>query len=644
MNTRTAEIRVLLQDILKEALQQGIAPDVTELINSRDFRNLGTVKTGDSLDGSIALSSEINSNLEGIEQSVKILDETAALQTEDTMVHRGSFQQRIDALSRWYRKLAYRTSNLILLSRSGTGSLYSISESFSSLDGLDMSRTTAYIDTTNGIASINYDSTVYDIEAESGGANVTISSAVLTDGTKTVNIPIEDNQVSYKYGSSSRSGVEIEVTLYVGRMNDTYKGGYIEFDVSFPDNTVIEGDITATSDGINFEKLSYSSRNGHYVIPVSLMYLDKNISFKLKKTNHEGTKVDSVGRVTHQFFIDIKNIRLPNRLYRTEGSVYSVLYSLPAALQQRGVAQYKLDVDYLATGDNHIDAYIAIGTGEFQKVDIGASQPLGILESKQSDHSNCSTIRDTPPITKLDGSTAQPVMDMSELLEGWGQAEVESVVEYDISYASLAKWARYPGVRAYQDLKSNGVFLNAGMAHKIYFNVRSDSVKELILSNIGVNNQEVTGNQATFTTFYFNGQLVQGKQLPDGTREYRLSLIKGVNTFNILIGIEGDYGGWVNLQTQIARVGLTTYVKSRHCTSVQSIIGLDQREKAYAVQNGNIFLNYIPPIGARFRHIYTMPTSGLPEGMTVRLDLKGDGTLSPICEGYHLEFSPGNLA
>jgi hypothetical protein len=644
MNTRTAEIKVLLEDILKEALQQGIAPDVTELINSRDFRNLGIPKRGDPINGITSDSNEINSNLGAIEQNTKILDEAAGLQTDSTVAHRGSFQSRVSALDRWYKRLAYRAENLLLLSRSGNGSLYSISESFTSLDGLDMTRTTAYIDTTNGMASINYDSAIYDIEAETGGANVTLSGARLTDIDKTVNLPIVDGRISYKYESASRSGVEIDVALTVNMLNDIYKGGYIEFDVGFPDNTILVGDITATSDGINYEKLSCSNRGGHYVIPVSMLYVDEAISFKLRKTDHEGTKVDAVGRVTHQFFVEIKNIRLPNRLYRSGASVYSILYPLPEILQQRGVGQYKITVDSLATGDNHIDAYIAIGTGEYQQVEVGKTQSLGQTETRQSYHVACTTIQDVPnAITKVEGITGQPVMDLSQLYEGWGQAEVESVL-YDISYSSLSAWARYPGTPAYQDMGTTGVFLGAGMAHKVYFNVKSDTIKELVVSDIGVKSQEVSENQATFTTFYFNGQLVQGKSLPNGTLEYRLTLIKGVNTFNLLVGVSGNYGGRMNIQSQIARTGLTTYVKARRCTSVQAIIGLDAEEKAYAVQNGTILLNYIPPVGAKFMHIYTLPTASIPEAMSVRLDLIGDGTLSPICEGYHIEFSPGSIA
>jgi hypothetical protein len=165
-----------------------------------------------------------------------------------------------------------------------------------------------------------------------------------------------------------------------------------------------------------------------------------------------------------------------------------------------------MTVDSLSTGDNHIDAFVSVGTGEFQQIEIGEPQSIGQVTTGHSDHPICYTIRDMPnPVTKLEGKTAQPVMDMSSLLEGWGQVEVESKSSYDISYSSLSAWARSPGVRAYQDLSSNGAFLGANMVHKVYFNLKSDSVKELILSNIGVRSQEVMGNQATFMTFYYNG-------------------------------------------------------------------------------------------------------------------------------------------
>jgi hypothetical protein len=269
--------------------------------------------------------------------------------------------------------------------------------------------------------------------------------------------------------------------------------------------------------------------------------------------------------------------------------------------------------------------------------------PIGVVTKQRSFHPNGQTIRELPtPIFKLEGSSPEIVIDQSYLLEGYKQAEVESAV-YNDSYNELSHWANFKGVCAYQSMVEQGVYLGPGKYHKIFTVLRSTVSRDITLTGVGVRSQESPEfNQATTMKVIFNGQVLQGKSLPNGDGEYRLSLVAGDNTLNILLGVSGNYGGYMNIGSQLTNAGLDVFVKERAATSLQAILALDTNDKAYAVYNNTVLLNYIPPIDAKFAQDYTMPTASLPQTVAVRFDLQGDGTISPILTGYKIEFTPGS--
>jgi hypothetical protein len=639
VNTRTAEITILLNDILKEALQHGITPDVVQLANSRQFHNLGEVTNFPPLDRTIAKSDDMNANLSRIEYYSRVFDQAASMQLDDIKEHRDNFPSRVSRLERWYRELAYKVDSLVFLTRSGTSSLYSITEAFSSLDKLDMGNTTAYIDTDNGVACIGF--STFGFDPDTGAANVLVRNVKIVDGSKIQSI-VGSSHISAKYTTASSAGVYLTANILVGANSDIYSGGYLEFDVGFAQTSKVVS-VRGTSDNVNFEDLAYLETNGHYAIPISKTYLDKQITIEVLKTNYEGVKIDERGNVIHQYLFDIKNIHIPNRRYKSSATVQSTEHKIPEVLQSRGISHCKLVVDGLTDlGDNSIEAYLGFGNSSWQKVNSGIPIPIGVANTGRSLHPSGVSIRSLPtPIFKLDGSSPDVVIDQSRLLEGFNQVEVESIL-YNISYANLEQWAKSGGTKAYQDLEDS-LYLAAGQSHKVYTQIRSDTARDVILTGVGVKSQEAAGNQATFTTVIFNGQILQGKILPDGRYEYRLAVLQGNNTLNILLGIRGTAGGFLNIGGSLNDPDFTTFVKQRGATTLQALLALNATDKAYAVYNGYVYVNYTPPIGVRFAQEYTLPTAQLPQTVKVRLTLNGDGATSPIVSGYKLEFSPGRI-
>jgi len=272
--------------------------------------------------------------------------------------------------------------------------------------------------------------------------------------------------------------------------------------------------------------------------------------------------------------------------------------------------------------------------------------PIGLVRYEQTKHPSYTKTRDVPtPICKLQGTSNEPVLENAVLIEGYDQAEVESQ-DYTVSAAELTHWVSTPGTAEYQNMSTTGIYLGPGMSHKIYFKVRSNKVKEIVLSNLGAISQENPSfNQAEYMTMYFNGQRLSGKTLPNDTVEYRLSLIAGDNTVNLLIGIPEDgLGGYVNISTPLLNQELEIYVKERAATSMAAILNLDPVDKAYAVYNKNIYINYVPPANAQFIHRYALPTTELPSTVTLRFGLTSAGGVSPFITGYRMEFTTGSSA
>lgn len=643
MNTRTSEIKLALQEVLAESLQQGIAPDLLELINTRQFKQIGVVRDTTKISDGLAISDEINDNLEKIEQYMDVLDLSSSLQLDKILDHRGSFNEKIQRLERWYRKLATKAQALVSLIRTGTSALYVISEDFSSLDNLDMDNTTAYIDTVAGIAEINFSNREWQEDADSGPANVSISSAVLKDGSKTVPIPFDNNNLSYKYLSESESGIECDIRLKVSLANEEYNNGRVSFKMLFPENTKIVS-ITGTSDNYtNSEDMFFLQSSEYIFIPVSKLYKSKEITIKLIKTTHEGSKIDNKGKVEHQFIFDISDVKLPNRVYRTSGTIRTTDYTLPKFLSERGIAQFQLVSDSYLFGDTKVAPMVSLNGGEFSYIDFNTIIPIGSITNGKMYHPSFSVIRDNPsPICKLAGGSTQFVPNESWLIEGYNQAEIDSVA-YTASHASLSHWVRNSGIKAHQDIPGAGIYLAGGMSHKVYFCINSSKTTDIVLRNIGV--RQVGGdafNQATYMYLYFNGQLLSGTELADGTIEYRTALIKGDNNLNMIIGLSGD-GGYLNLGNQFISDSSYTYIAKRHSTSMAGIISMDNRTKAYAEDNGALYINYVPPEGTKFLHKYVSPTTSLPRTIALAFEMTGVDDLSPFINSFKLEFSTGSV-
>lgn len=642
MNTRSAEIELLLADILKESLQQGITPDFLDLTDTKEFNNIGAVVQEARLVSKTSSSSEVNDWISKLEYYTRVLDRTASLQVDDIKNHKATFPKKVKRLERWYKKLAYKIESMLAMVSSGTDSVYSITESFNSLANIDLDYTTAYIDTEAGLATIGFSDYEFDTEAESGGANVSIQDFRITDKTKEIQVSQQDGGLDYKHTTFTPNGVSARLILRINNNNDLYNGGFLQFDVLFPQTTKILA-VQGTSDAINFEDLKFFEKGSRIVVPISKSYKSSSIVIDFAKTSFDGIKITPQGKISYQYLFKFYNMAVPNRRYKSAATVYSTEFTLPSYLKDRaiGVATLTLN-DALVTGDSSIDSYISLDTSDWIKIVPGEQKHIGEVNTGQTYHPTYTKVRDLPsPMSLLEGLSPEIVNEFSELLEGWGQAEIESTT-YSDDYSDFTLWPTVGGQKEYQDFGVNGLYLAPEMSHKIYLKVKADKAKDIILTSVGVKSQEdPDNNQATYTKLIFNGQEIQGKELPLSQKEYLLSLVKGDNTINILIGVEGSYGGYLNIGSQLARENLTVFVNRRNPTSLEALDSIDATDKCYAVVNGVVFINYVPPFGAKFVQNYTSPTSNLPSKVSVRIDLDGDSVSSPVLGGYRLEFSPG---
>ena len=638
MNTSTAEIKLLLGEITREALKQGMVPSLLDLTGDERFKKAGTVQFFSGLNQDIAQSSEINEELDKIERNCDVLDMTAAMQTRDTVLFRDTFRASIDRLERVYRDLAYRAESLVMLSRSGTNSLYCISDTFSYLTNINLSTTTAYIDTYRGLAEIPFD--VYEEEAESGVTNAIISDVKLYHGDHSEQVAFDSNMLYLKYEAEAPRGIEMEIKISAF-LNNVFQGGRLEFQLDLPETTRILW-VKGSSDNINFENMHYFQNNKHVFIPISNTYQNNSVIVRLQKIDHDGERIDSNGFVKHQFIFSINSLRIPNRKYRDSAVVETNAYVLPAALATKGIAQYRLSCQSIATGDTKVVPYIAWDSSNFRQVDFGKIYKLGEVSTGSTIHKTGTALREAPtPIYRLDGETKATTYDGGYLLEGFEQAEI-ATQEYSISAVELPFWVNNPGVLCYQGLSSSGIYLPPETANKIYFIIESDKNREITLSNIGVYAQGDVGTSlATWTYLYFNGQKVNGKILPDGSLEFRLTIIEGKNTVNMLVGISGGVGGFLVFGSKLYEPGMAIYVKERRPTSLTAVMALQVGDKAYAVDNGLIYLNYLPYVGAEYKHIYTEATTGLPAEVRLKFDLEGSANESPQIFEWKLDLTPG---
>ena len=690
MNTRVAELRIQLAELVRASVQQGIVPDFITLAGEADVPDAGEVRSS-RVTGGIAKSSEINTAFENIEHNMDVFDIAAVQQANNTIAHRESFASKLLRLERGYQQLAFRAQSLLLASRTGSRGLYVLSDTFNDLSKVDLADTTAIVNTEQGTVEIPFD--IVSDAAETGENDVTITEVKLFEGVMLNTTPpltssIDDltatelygrtihenetvltelfrgnlvpflnvrsggislgntfsNNFTHTWESNSQQGVEYEVTMRL-QTDTLFKGSNIEFEIAYPDTTEILW-ILGSSDGLNYERINYF-RNGKFIyIPVSNMYQDKEILFRFYKRTHDGEYVTREGIVKHQFVFSINNLRMPHKRYKEEAYLTTGDWTLPEALSSRGISKYKVEVDAISPGDTSVSTYVSWGNSTPQLIIPGVEYALGLSRIEQSFHTSGRAIREFPtPIYLVSGESESGVYEHSMLYEGYEQFEVESTT-YNITRASLSAWSTISGDKKYSNIKFGSIYLAPEKSHKLFGRIDCDTPMDLLWTNVGVKSAADSSFAIQdYLKIMVNDHILNGKRLPNGTMEFRLSLVKGTNYINILVGIQAEgSGGNLEIGQVFITPGLRPYVKRRTCTSYAALLSLDQYESAYAVWENKIYLNYMPPPGAAFLHEYRLPTTGLPNTCALRFELNGNQEQSPKLLSYILELTPGSPA
>jgi len=643
MSIEQIQIRRALEAIVRESLKKGRNPRIRESVNSADFSNLGKPNPyGPMAQYERNLSSTtFNKIVEYYEDDLEVLDLALGELATWTTDSRDRYSGRFESAQNLYEKLALKVSVLASAIKSGTNSVFAITEGFNSLEYIDLVNTDAYIDTYNGQVTLPKGTDNYTIYSLGNGISIE-SIEVSKDNDTWESLPVSSNfepLISFThYKDVLYAKYVVHLDAEKPQLDDEVNA--VAIDITIPKYWSKIGEVVVkiSDDKKNWRTLtsSNSTEKQTYVPDGPFEWLEIHI----KKHEYDEKKVNSFGIIEYIYLPFVKHIYVRAYGYRNNAVVQTSNYPISPVAQKLGMSSMQFFVDEFSPGDSSAQHFIRLEEGPW--IEVHNEDILSLAPTAFKEVSKEPTVYKEKSNFLYQVTSEVPYSENCELYEGYDQAELQ-VAELNYANLTLSSWVNRTDLYTqYLDLKVRP-FLVGNKSYKLFFKVKTDRTKEFKVNDLSIKEEGSLSAIDITTRISLNKQEIVPRSNNDNTYSFYGTLLEGENYVNIIINVpSGTNGGRLYINGDMF-IGNYTFCKRRSITSFESLAySIPYSDNGFfALDSDNcIILNYLPPPYARYLYRYQEVNGTIPANFSYRALLEGTSNSTPIIDSIAVLIAP----
>lgn len=647
MSIREIQIEKALEKIVRAALQKGKHPRLREAMREADLSKLGMPNSYSDMAGfgNLLTSKEVNKSLSQYEEDFSILDESIIESEKWTSSIKDTLLGRYSSAQSLYEKLALQVTAMALAVKSGTNSVYTLTEGFSTLENVDLNNTDAYVDTSIGHVSLPRAANILSTFEYGSGIGL-LSCEMSTDGNTWQNV-----------ASINKLSPIIEFPSYQGKLqikyvfklqakqplkDDECNVASLEFSVptfrEYPNSISLK----VSDDGKNWRELSNLGRGNKLSFIPSDPF--EYIEIVISKTTYDQMHVTPRGTISYLYLPYIESFLARAYTYQHSATLQTLPMSIASVAQSLGLSALQFIPYHITPGESTISYYIQFDSGPWTKINAGDTVALARNYVKDE------ILYPVYPNAGI-GNTTQIWANLkrpseAELFEGYNQAEHQWLAATS-GFFDLDSWADasalYTIPTNFIDFK-NKPLLASGYTHKLYFKIKSDKEMDFEFSNISFKRESDLSNVPSTTKIWLNNKEIILKSYADFSYSFSGKLSQGDNYFNLLTSVSED--AILHLEEDILNKGFI-YINNYIYTSISNLINktlpfpfLKLSNYLFTItDNGYLFINRYPYPNPKYLLRYRDIEGTIPSTVSIKAILEGNDTDSPILDDFTLLIS-----
>lgn len=643
MSIEQIQIRRALETIVRESLKKGRNPRIRESINSADFSHIGKPNPYGMLaqyERNLS-SANFNKIVEYYEDDLEVLDLALGELANWTIDSRDRFSGRFESAQNLYEKLALKVSVLASAIKSGTNSVFAITEGFNSLEYIDLVNTDAYVDTYNGQVTLPKGTDDYTIYSLDNGISID-SIQVSKNNDDWEALPVSSNfepMISFtSYKDVLYAKYVVHLDAQKPQLDDEVN--VVAIDITIPRywSKIGEVIVKISDDKKNWRTLntSTSTEKQTYIPDGPFEWLEVHI----KKHEYDEKKVNSSGIIEYIYLPFVKHIYVRAYGYRNRAVIQTNNYEISPVAQNLGMSSMQFFVEEFSPGDTSTQHFIRLEEGPW--IEVHNEDILSLAPTAFKEVSKEPTIYKAKSNFLYQVTTEVPYSENCDLFEGFDQAELQ-VAELNYANLTLSSWVNRTDLYTqYLDLKDTP-FLAGNRSYKLFFKVKTDRTKEFKVNDFSIKEEGTLSAIDIDTRITINKQTIAPRENNDYTYSFYGTLLNGENYINIIINIpSGTTGGRLHLNGNLFQ-GNYAFCKRRSITSLDSLsFSIPYSENGYfALDSENcVVLNYLPPPYARYLYRYQEVNGTIPANFSYKAILIGTSNATPVIDSIAVLIAP----
>lgn len=347
MSIKKIQTERALEDIARMMLASGVQPTLNDVMRiAAQYFSLFPpglplpMAVADILDGQPSNVKNFNEIFSHIAENLDVLYEESKNQVDEVMTLHSVFNHELDSLRTRRRRLEAKVDDLLLGQYNTDGYFFSFSDIFTDLNFTDLNLTSAFIDTTLGVAMLptlsNLTKTVNSSQVQKGSIavkanNVAVSWKELSPFSNAMD-GLTNTFWAVEVETLAPAEVVLTFDITVARPNDLLILSRIDFDPygMVPTQVFIETSTANTVD-TTAKKNNFGGLIQTSLYRMSFMAPARDVQqayFTLRKTEPDYTLQDG-GTVKYRYILGAKEIALLENIYDKEARFVSSPIAIP---------------------------------------------------------------------------------------------------------------------------------------------------------------------------------------------------------------------------------------------------------------------------------------------------------------------------
>lgn len=643
MSIRQIQIKRNLERVVREFLKHGKNPRIRESIKSAGLDHIGSPGTYKPVSGYKQKLDvdKFNDTASMYEDDIAIITAANEEMVGWTNACRSNYLGRFNSVQKLYEKISLDVISLAMAIRSGTSSVLCVSESFNSLENIDLTETTSYVDTTNGQVMLPVSSDDFMVYTIGDGlALVSIDSS--KDGTTWERV-------------NSLEGIEptIEFSQYKGSLYCKYlirltsKKPLIDDEVN-----VVGVDITLPNYNLSPNevhiRVSDDTKNWRTLLSPSvgnkMSFIPDNpfewLEIIVKKNAFDEKHVQDSGKIVYLYLPFLSNVVLRAYSYRNNSILQTNDLPISALADKIGMSSIKFIANDITPGDSTIDYSIRFDSGPWNNIENNEQMQICPHTTEDDVIYPAMLVEKANSLYQVAANCV--LSENATLYQGYKQFEHQFCIS-SVANLELSSWNNRTDLVSKYINSSDNTFLGNGLSHKLYFKINVDSAREFKVSDLSIKGESSLSSLNLGLRVHVNRQEMQPKKNNDNTYSFAGILLEGENYINILIDIPDTLpGGRLHIDGTLFQEGLT-YCKKMQQTSFESLsYSIPYTDNNYfaVTPDGSLLVNSQPYPYARYLYRFLDINGQFPKSFAIKALLTGDNNTTPIIDDFSVLILP----